>query len=88
MAEVMTGTLLAQAYEQGMEQGIENGIARGIERGETRAKRDMIFKVLRSRFGRVPESLGAHIGSLTTVGELDALFNRMLEVSTIEDLPE
>ena len=74
MAEVMADTLLEQGIEQ------------GIEQGETRAKRDAVLKVLRSRFGSVPDTLITQINTIQNLAELDALFEEVLDAKTVDDI--
>ena len=58
MAQTMAEHLIEQGIErgkaQGIEQGIERGIEQGIEQGETRAKQEVILKMIRLRFEAVP----------------------------------
>ena len=70
MAEVMSGTISEQAFEQ----------------GETRAKRDAVLKLLQFRFVSVPESLRARINRIESGAVLDALFDEILTAATPDDI--
>ena len=70
MAEVMSGTISEQAFEQ----------------GEKRAKRDAVLKLLQFRFVSVPESLRARINRIESGAELDALFDEILTAATPDDI--
>ena len=78
MAEAMTGTISEQAYERGMEQG--------IEQGETRGKRAAIFKLLQRKFDSVPEALKTQIDETASSAELDVLFDRIFDATTLDDI--
>lgn len=74
MAEVISGTIFEQAYEQ------------GIEQGETRAKREAVLKLLQFQFGSVPEALRTRIDRIESGRELDVLFDEILAAATLDDI--
>ena len=86
MAEVLIERGIEQGMTRGMEQGIEQGMERGIEQGQVLAKRDAVLKLLRRRFGDVPESLVSHITALHHISQLDALFEKALEAERLADI--
>ncbi len=71
-------------YQQVMQRGIEQG----IEQGTTHAKREAVLKLLRHRFGSVPQPLANYIAELRHISELDTLFEKVLRAQTLEDLQE
>ena len=75
-------TLMQTMAEHYLQQGIEQG----MEQGQVLAKRDAVLKLLRRRFGDVPESLVSHITALHHISQLDALFERALEAETLDDI--
>ncbi len=56
-----------------------------IEQGETRAKRELLLKLLQFRFETVPESVATRIIAIQDRSRLDSLFEKAL---TVEDLDE
>ena len=61
-------------------------IEQGIEQGETRAKREAILKLLRSRFDTVPESVTARITASQNRSRLDSLFEKALVAESLDDI--
>ena len=57
----------------------ERVMQRGIEQGETRAKREAVLKLLRHRFGGVPEAVANRIIAMQHVSQLDELFEKSYE---------
>ena len=65
---------------------IEQGRAQGIEQGATRAKREVLLKLLRFRFGSVPESMANEITSIQSLSRLDLLFEKALTAWAINEI--
>ena len=59
--EVMAQTMAEHLIEQGIERGKAQGIEQGIKQGETRAKQEVILKMIRLRFDSVPESVTSQL---------------------------
>ena len=57
---------------------IERGKEQGIEQGERRAKQEVLLKLLRFRFGSVPESVTNQITLIQSLSRLDLLFEKVL----------
>ena len=56
----------------------ERLIEQGIELGERRAKQEVLLKLLRFRFGSVPESMTNEITSIQSLSRLDLLFEKAM----------
>lgn len=63
----------------------ETLIALGEQRGELKAERRMLFKILASRFGTVPERIAAQVNA-ADAREIEALCDRVLAGATLDDL--
>lgn len=57
-----------------------------IEQGETQAKRDAVLKLLRLRFGSIPESVVSRIASMRGLSRLDSLFEKAVTIPTLDDI--
>ena len=57
-----------------------------IEQGATRAKREVLLKLLRFRFGSVPESMANEITSIQSLSRLDLLFEKALTAWAINEI--
>ncbi len=57
-----------------------------IQRGQTRAKQEVILKLLRRQFGDIPESLATHITTLSYISALDDLFDQVLDAESLDDI--
>ena len=61
-------------------------IEQGIEQGETRAKRELLLKLLQFRFETVPESVTTRITAIQDRSRLDSLFERALTVEELDEI--
>ncbi len=57
-----------------------------IERGETQAKQEAILKLLRFRFGSVPESMTNEITSIQSLSRLDLLFEKAMTAWALNEI--
>ena len=57
-----------------------------IEQGETQAKRAAVLKLLRLRFGSIPESVVSRIASMRGLSRLDSLFEKAVTIPTLDDI--
>ena len=55
---------------------IERGKAQGFEQGETRGKQEALLKLLRFRFGSIPEYMTNEITLIQSLSHLDMLLRR------------
>ena len=72
--------------QRGEQRGIEIGEQRGEQRGMVRGKREVILKLLYSRFDNVPDTLTRKIQRMRSLERLDAVFTQALEAKTIQDI--
>jgi len=54
--------------------------------GEKRGKRDAVLRLLRRKFGALPEPVEAHVGALESEAELDTLLDAILDARALADL--
>ena len=71
---------------KGIEQGIEQGIQQGIEEGFVRGERDILLRLLRAKFGPLPESAEQKVAALSDRAELATLSERVLTANTMEEM--
>jgi hypothetical protein len=55
------------------------------ERGIIKGKRDALLKLLRFKFGDLPEAVAAKVQAIDTEAALDELFERVLGADTLDD---
>ena len=72
--------------ERLIEQGIELGKAQVLELGERRAKQEVLLKLLRFRFGSVPESMTNEITSIQSLSRLDLLFEKAMTAWALNEI--
>ena len=63
--------------EQGRREGENNGLLRG--------QREIVLKLLRARFGELPEAAVARVNA-ADVAQLDAWIEQVLEAPTLADV--
>ena len=90
MAQTMDEHLIEKGIEHGNQRAIqlvlELVIEEGIEQGRMQAKQANILKVLRLRFGAIPESLAGEINSIRNLPRLDALFEKAVTAETLDEI--
>ena len=86
MAQTMAEHLIERGIEQGIARGKAQGIEQGIEQGETRAKQEVILKMIRLRFEDVPESVTSQITQIRSLARLDALVENVLTAQTLDEI--
>ena len=64
----------------------ERVMQRGIEQGEIRAKREAVLKLLQRQLGQIPQPLANRIHAIDQLSHLDALFERALTATSLEDM--
>jgi len=71
----------AKGREEGRREGREEGLAEG-----RKGVYELVLRLLRQRFGRVPASIKCRIEAITSVQELTRLAERVLKVDSLEEL--
>jgi flagellar biosynthesis/type III secretory pathway protein FliH len=74
-----------QGIERGVQQGIERGVQQGIERGVQQEAWHMLRRLIEKRFGTMPMWAAEKLAK-RSVGELEELSMRLLDVQSIEEL--
>ena len=94
----MAQTMAERLFERGKAQGLEIGKAQGleigkaqilkqaIELGERRAKQEILLKILRFRFGSVPESMTNEITSIQSLSRLDLLLEKAMTAWALNEI--
>jgi hypothetical protein len=80
--EVMAQTMAERLIEQGKAQVIKQG----IEQGQRRAKQETLLKLLRFRFGSVPESMTNEITLIQSLSHLDLLFEKAMTAWALNEI--
>ena len=80
------GSMAQTMAEHLIEHGKAQGIEQGIEQGETRAKQEILLKLIRFQFESVPESVTNQITSIQSLSRLDSLFERVLTAQTLDEI--
>ena len=74
---------MISVYEQ---RGIEKGIERGIEQGIEQGKQEWLLRLLRGKFGVLPDEVTTRVEATNDGEELDRLFDRAMDVSSLEEV--
>jgi hypothetical protein len=67
------------------EQLIERGRKEGLEKGLKKGQEQSLLKLLRARFGALPEAAAARIQAATSA-QLDVFFDRALTSPSLDDV--
>ncbi len=90
VGEMAKTDLGQKLIEEGKAIGVEEGKAIGVEEGkaigEVRAKRQTLLRLLRAKFGAVPEDAVRRVEALDDVAQLDALLDRILTAGSIMEM--
>ncbi len=85
--EEMAKTDLGQKLiELGEARGEARGKAIGEARGEARGKRQTLLRLLRAKFGAVPEEVARRVEAEADIARLDALLERILTAASIQEM--
>ena len=57
-----------------------------VEQGETQAKQEILLKILRFRFGSVPESMTNEITSIQSLSRLDLLLEKAMTAWALNEI--
>ena len=57
-----------------------------IEQGGMQAKQEALLKLLRFRFGSIPESMTNEITSIRSLSRLDSLFEKAMTAWTLNEI--
>jgi hypothetical protein len=66
-------------------QGVTQMLTVYEERGIIKGKREALLKLMRFKFGDLPEAVAAKVQAINAEAELDALFERVLHAKTLVD---
>jgi predicted transposase YdaD len=78
---------MASVADQLREEGERKGLARGVVEGRLEGRRELVLKLLRARFGELPEVAVARVNAADVV-QLDLWAERVLSASTLADVLE
>jgi hypothetical protein len=67
------------------EQLIERGVQRGLERGRREMQEETLLRVLRIRFGALPEAVVARVHGAESA-QVSAWFDRAVTAPTLQDV--
>jgi len=64
----------------------EEGRVTGREKGQMEGRQQMLLRLLEKRFGRLPRKIHRQVGALTSVQELDRIFDSALAAGSLKEL--
>jgi cation transport regulator ChaC len=62
------------------------GLQQGLQQGLIKAKQEDIVKLIKVRFGNVPENVEKLISNINDLEELDKLFTKAILANSLEEL--
>jgi len=62
------------------------GLQQGLQQGLIKAKQEDIVKLIKVRFGNVPENVEKLISNINDLEELDKLFTKTVLANSLEEL--
>ncbi len=74
-----------EGWEQGVAEGRQQGVAEGRQQGLALGEARALMRVLRVRFGQLPDDLEARLAALDAT-TLDRLADRVLPAATLGDV--
>ena len=72
--------------EEGREQGREEGRSEGRAEGMLQGKQDALLRLLKKKFGELPEELTSRVQAMTSAEALDALLDQVLVSSSLDEM--
>ncbi len=77
---------MERGLEKGMERGLEKGLEKGLERGKESGMREVLLRLLRSRFPSLTGQTVERIEAIRSPEELGSLAERLLTARSLEEL--
>jgi flagellar biosynthesis/type III secretory pathway protein FliH len=77
---------LEEGMEKGLEEGMEKGLEKGLEKGKEKL-RSVVLNLLAQRFGRLSAQTRRRIAEITSLDDLAALAEKVLQVDSLDELP-
>ncbi|MDX2256324.1 MAG: DUF4351 domain-containing protein [Pseudanabaenaceae cyanobacterium bins.39] len=77
--------LLAKGIQQGVQQGIQQGVQQGIQQGVKQGELDLTLRLLRRKFGELPDRLVKKIKALS-LKRLEAFGEALLDFQNLDDV--
>jgi predicted transposase YdaD len=72
--------------QKGVEKGIQQGIQQGKQQGLQQGKQEMILRLLRQKFGHVPEVVVQKVQVIDDVDILEQLFDQALMADSLAEI--
>jgi Domain of unknown function (DUF4351) len=78
---------MEMTWEERMEEKYtQKGLEKGLVQGRLDALRGVVLRLLRHRFGVVPESVQSKVEAIDEIAPLSDLAERVLEIDSIEEI--
>jgi predicted transposase YdaD len=68
------------------EKGLKKGLEKGLEKGREDGKRETLLRQLSAKFGRLSVAARTRVEAIDSVDELDALLERILTATSLDDM--
>ncbi len=68
----------------GLEKGLEKGMEKGMEKGQAKEARRAVLRILRKRFGGVPEEVRDGVERLESIERLESLLERAIDCPSLD----
>ncbi len=76
--------LIDELREEGIAIGLEKGMEKGMEKGQAKEARHAVLRVLRKRFGGVPEEVRDGVERLESIERLESLLERAIDCPSVD----
>jgi len=81
----LTTSWKEEGIAEGIVKGLEQGLERGLERGRREEGQQLVFRLLRRRWGMLPSALHSQVEALSLV-EMENLAEALLDFTALADL--
>jgi flagellar biosynthesis/type III secretory pathway protein FliH len=75
-----------EGLEQGLEKGLEEGLEKGLEKGQIIGQQTLLLRLLRTKFGPLPEPFVQRLEAITDSEQLDELSEQLLTAATLDEI--
>ena len=83
--DLMENQIIGPAIRKGLEQGLQEGRQKGRQEGRQEGEQRFLRLLMEKRFGPLPSWAAAKLSTLS-IGEIEALGERIFDATTLEDL--
>lgn len=86
MARTIAEAMIAKGRKEGRQEGRKEGRMEGRQEEAVRSRQQTLLRLLRKRFGDVPEAVAEQVNATRDIGQLDAWLDGVVTAARLDDV--